>query len=420
MSSLSRAASSRGGGSSSSKPKSTKRSAAAATTENQSADTSEPPSLPKLLSALALGVRAASGLPKPTAGSTSDSEGDDGDDDFAYLMAFPEFASKCHEGRAELSVLLSDVLNSVKESSSDDTMMDDDMLHGTGGGGDDEDDLGFESPVLWEKAAEACESLLEEVDSYVQSVQDSATATAASSLASTLENVAAKAREKSKSSYGLMMSGIVDMDKPQSTYPEAFANVNNSRTEPFRPQVHPDKPHGIVALAATLRPVPGHGLETRNGDLGSREGGAPSKIPDDVVAPDIHYPHQYEEEIQSLRYREWQLAVESEGRLGKHGVGGTLNRLSGRGVPTDRGYWIDTEQDLIKLVGRINDPAQNVREIAVDLEAHSHRSFGGITCLMQLSLRRNANAGANDDGSDTTRSSRLRPISSLMSLPFGL
>jgi len=52
------------------------------------------------------------------------------------------------------------------------------------------------------------------------------------------------------------------------------------------------------------------------------------------------------------------------------------------------------------LVGRINDPAQNVREIAVDLEAHSHRSFGGITCLMQLSLRRNANAGANDDGSD--------------------
>ncbi len=387
-----------GGGSSSSKPKSTKRSAAAATTETDtSAAASEQPSLPKLLSALALGVRAANGLPKPTAASASDSEGDDGDDDFAYLMAFPEFASKCHEGRAELSVLLSDVLKSVKESSSDDAIMDDDMLDGTGGG-DDEDDLGFESPVLWEKAAEACESLLEEVDSYVQSVQDSATATAASSLASTLENVAAKAREKSKSSYGLMMSGIVDMDKPQSTYPEAFANVNNSRTEPFRPQVHPDKPHGIVALAATLRPVPGHGLETRNGDLGSREGGTPSKIPDDVVAPDRHYPHQYEEEIQSLQYREWQLAVESEDRLGKHGVGGTLNRLSGRGVPTDRGYWIDTEQDLVKLVGRINDPAQNVREIAVDLEAHSHRSFGGITCLMQLSLRRNA--GANDDGSD--------------------
>ena len=154
-------------------------------TEKQSADTSaaaaaasEPPSLPKLLSALALGVRAASGLPKPTVGSTStsDSEGDDGDDDFAYLMAFPEFASKCHEGRAELSVLLSDVLRSVKESSSDDTMMDDDMLHGTGGGGDDEDDLGFESPVLWEKAAEACESLLEEVDTITKEQQADAAA----------------------------------------------------------------------------------------------------------------------------------------------------------------------------------------------------------------------------------------------------
>lgn len=408
MSSLPRAASrggsKKGGGS---KAKSSKRSAAAtAASENQPDTTSagtasrstDQPSLPKLLSALALGVRAANGLPKPSSTrnpNASDSEdgGEDGDDDFAYLMAFPEFASKCHEGRAELSVLLSDVLRSVQESSpsSADDMMDDD-INGTG---DDDEDFGFESPVLWEKAAEACESLLEEVDSYVQSLQDSATATAASSLTSTLESAAAKAREKSKSSYGLMMSGIVDMDKPQITHPEAFANVNNSRTEPFKPEVHPEKPHGIVALAATLRPVAGHGLETRNGDLASssRDGTNAKSIPDDVVAPDVHYPHQYEQEIQSLQYREWQLAVESDDRLGKHGIGGTLNRLSTRGVPTERGYWIDTEADLAKLVGRINDPSQNVREIAVDLEAHSHRSFGGITCLMQLSLRRNDGSG---------------------------
>ena len=413
MSSLSRAASRGGGGKKGggTKGKSSKRSAAAtaAASENQpdttSADTAsgEQFSLPKLLSALALGVRAANGLPKPSTRNpnASDSEegGEDGDDDFAYLMAFPEFASKCHEGRAELSVLLSDVLRSVQESSpsSADDMMDDDM---NGGAGDDDEDFGFESPVLWEKAAEACESLLEEVDSYVQSLQDSATATAASSLTSTLESAAAKAREKSKSSYGLMMSGIVDMEKPQNTYPEAFANVNNSRIEPFKPEVHPDKPHGIVALAATLRPVEGHGLETRNGDLASsnRNGAIAKSIPDDIVAPDVHYPHQYEQEIQSLQYREWQLAVESDDRLGKHGIGGTLNRLSTRGVPTEKGYWIDTESDLAKLVGRINDPSQNVREIAVDLEAHSHRSFGGITCLMQLSLRRN---GPNS-GSDNT------------------
>ena len=58
------------------------------------------------------------------------------------------------------------------------------------------------------------------------------------------------------------------------------------------------------------------------------------------------------------------------------------------GIPSFKGLWIDTEEDLGRLVRRINNPVEGVRDIAVDLEAHSHRSFSGITCLMQMSLRR--------------------------------
>lgn len=156
------------------------------------------PSLPKLLSALALGARAANGLP-PLQNRSEQSSSDD--DEFSYLMAFPEFSSRVHEGRAELAVLLSDVLRSVHISSH--TIDGDEVRNSTY-----EDDYGFDSPVLWEKAAEACESLLEDVDVYVQSAKDGSSAVAA---ASALENAAAKAMTKSRDGYAMLMAGLVDM-----------------------------------------------------------------------------------------------------------------------------------------------------------------------------------------------------------------
>jgi exosome complex exonuclease RRP6 len=66
-----------------------------------------------------------------------------------------------------------------------------------------------------------------------------------------------------------------------------------------------------------------------------------------------------------------------------HGRCGTLFNASMSLVP---GVWIDQESDLMLLVDRI--VADEIREIAVDLEAHSYRSFSGFVCLMQISLRR--------------------------------
>ena len=107
-------------------------------------------------------------------------------------------------------------------------------------------------------------------------------------------------------------------------------------------------------------------------------------IPDDIVAPSEHYPHPYKHELEALKYRSYQMEVEA-GETGKHGTSGTLNNPA---MASINGVWIDTEKDLMQLVDRINEGGDEMREIAIDLEAHSFRSFSGFVCLMQLSLRR--------------------------------
>ena len=47
--------------------------------------------------------------------------------------------------------------------------------------------------------------------------------------------------------------------------------------------------------------------------------------------------------------------------------------------------YVETEQQLKELVTHLEDP--NIKEIAVDLEAHAQRSYSGFTCLMQVSTR---------------------------------
>jgi ribonuclease D len=122
---------------------------------------------------------------------------------------------------------------------------------------------------------------------------------------------------------------------------------------------------------------PGHGLE-------SRIPGTILSIPEDVIAPDVHYLHPYQREIESLEYNSFQTDITNI-KCGTHGSSGTLHNPS---LASIKGIWIDKEKDLERLAARINDTKNSIREIAVDLEAHSFRSFSGFVCLMQLSLRR--------------------------------
>ncbi|PWN24100.1 hypothetical protein BCV69DRAFT_244341, partial [Microstroma glucosiphilum] len=47
--------------------------------------------------------------------------------------------------------------------------------------------------------------------------------------------------------------------------------------------------------------------------------------------------------------------------------------------------WIDTAEGVQRLAEHLEE--DRVKEIAIDLEAHAHRSYQGIACLMQLSTR---------------------------------
>jgi ribonuclease D len=59
-------------------------------------------------------------------------------------------------------------------------------------------------------------------------------------------------------------------------------------------------------------------------------------------------------------------------------------------VPVLQCQWIDTEEALQELSVALEE----VDTVAIDLEAHSHRSFAGIVCLMQISIR---STTADDD-----------------------
>ena len=166
--------------------------------------------------------------------------------------------------------------------------------------------------------------------------------------------------------------------------------IENSRVVPWKPSFHP-----LLEKKKKIQPIEGHGLEYRNKGGKSTIGGSnkPVQFSKDVIAPSRHYPHPYHDEIKKLQYHDWQLELNElnvdnteEGDFLKrktHGHGGTLFNPS---LLQSKGIWIDTEDDLKLFSARIEN--DNLNEIAVDLEAHSYRSFSGFTCLMQISLRR--------------------------------
>lgn len=84
------------------------------------------------------------------------------------------------------------------------------------------------------------------------------------------------------------------------------------------------------------------------------------------------YPHPYEHELQNLVYEPWMLEPNDESDFS------TLDA-----VPF---YYVDTLAGLEDLLSRLASP--DVRELAIDLEAHSIRSYSGLCCLMQLSTRK--------------------------------
>lgn len=147
----------------------------------------------------------------------------------------------------------------------------------------------------------------------------------------------------------LLSSNSQTTAKPQT----AFAHeICNTRGVPFRPRLR-HKPFASTPLDLRELRVTDKPLE------------------DDAITAPTYFAHPYETELRSLQYTPWQLADASS-------LQPVLPSPNTRPLA-----FIDAPEELPALVAYL----ATQRELAVDLEHHSHRSFQGFTCLMQLSTR---------------------------------
>ena len=268
--------------------------------------------LSQLLTTLAVGARAVQGIPL--------------DDEFEFQSSFPEFNLLASDNQQTLLEVLLLALG-------------DESLSGV----DSLDD-----PLLWESCVDVCERLLEQAEA-------GATPNSANLV---------DARNRAQSTFGRLMDGIVEMSKPQDSFPSISGQRKRfDRGVPWIPCVK-EKYHA-TAKPLDLSFKEGHGLDDLFGSLRT------TRVPEDVIAPSQHIPHIYEAEIQSLKYAPWQLEA-------KEPETSRIPKAEGPLTAT----WVDTPQALQALSTEL----QSATEVAIDLEAHSYRTFSGLTCLIQLTF----------------------------------
>jgi hypothetical protein len=160
----------------------------------------------------------------------------------------------------------------------------------------------------------------------------------------------------------------------------------NSREQPFVPTIVYDAMKQ-AKLDAGEYTMEGHGLDTRYFDYGDGGNGdddngdekrdeTRGKISPGMIGPSHHYQHPYREEIETLEYRPRQLDVS--------GITPKDSNQIVQGNKMDDGVWIcNEEEDLAQLAMRITNGIENgeIQEMALDLKAHSHRTFAGFVCL---------------------------------------
>jgi exosome complex exonuclease RRP6 len=308
--------------------------------------------LSQLMTALATGARAVQGLPLG--------------DEFEYQSSFPEFRRLMEDSQETLLGTLLMTLDAAASAtgffqvSNNSSSYDDAPLLA---GGDGSSSLLFhfdslDDPLLYETCSDLCDALLEQTE---RSSGRGSEIIARELLA---------AQSHAQTSFGRLLSGIVEMEKPQEVFSfGAGADIDlNSRTRVFEPPFLERRFHAKHELDWEALKRDGHGLETRFGESKSSV-----RVSATVVAPSHHLEHPYLQELQSLQYQEWELETLSE----KLSIARDENLV-------DSSIWIDTPEALVDLKSKLEGPS--VREIAVDLEAHSYRSFAGMICLIQISF----------------------------------
>ncbi|XP_005101906.2 exosome component 10 isoform X2 [Aplysia californica] len=136
-----------------------------------------------------------------------------------------------------------------------------------------------------------------------------------------------------------------NIQRPQLRFQDKIDNSNN----PYRPQIR-NKPHAVISLEESLHLPEGVTLE-------------------DTERPDFVYPHPYRVELERFRPSPEQLKK--------------VTPQEPQSVRLTPLMMVETSQQLDELLAHLKTQV----EFAVDLEAHTYRSFQGLTCLMQISTR---------------------------------
>ena len=76
----------------------------------------------------------------------------------------------------------------------------------------------------------------------------------------------------------------------------------------------------------------------------------------------------------------------------------------------DHGVWMGTKEDLAQFAVRITEEQERgeMQEITLDLEVHSHRTFAGFICMIQLGIHSPHNT--TTDSTQQQSMTSLRPI----------
>ncbi|CAM9686281.1 unnamed protein product, partial [Phaeothamnion confervicola] len=328
-----------------------------------------------LFEALLLGTRASNAIPAGGEGG-----------DFEYNASFPEFAAGAKGAGKKVLELIQVFLDHVQREGE---------LDLTSSASAVED--AATDPEAFEAISDVVEQLLEEVDGYLDDVTGQGANKQVAVMREQLRAVAAGAKD-GRIRHASMVANVAEISKPQLAFAD---DIDNARDSPFVPRLN-DKPNAVAPL--DLRPEPLDDGEEE--ESGGGNGRFCSSAATSGFA--MRYPHPYAAELAALEYRSWQLespllvtekaaAADAGGNVelpppplspllpgdeGKDGGG----EAAGRRPLT----FVDTEVGLAEMLRHIDTAGPGggrVRELAVDLEAHSWRSFQGLTCLMQLSTR---------------------------------
>jgi exosome complex exonuclease RRP6 len=174
----------------------------------------------------------------------------------------------------------------------------------------------------------------------------------------------------------ILISQVADIDKPQEQF---LQDIDNSRERSFKPKLKEKHFATAGPLDLTLRPISQTSLSSGSkiaqepgldGSNSGRPGGDDGSANTSVIGPSNYYPHPYEKELMKFNIETYNPNF--------------LKAPVNVEVPSPQTpfQFVDTVEALCVCVDEILLCVN--KEIAVDLEHHSYRSFLGLTCVMQV------------------------------------